>query len=427
MGEIKIGNRVTYTAHSPIRRGTKEDRESKTSEYVSDSQIGQYRRSANQVITEFDEFIRNKAHLGILDSIIVEQNTTENPFNLISINSDSDFCDRKEAYKEIPGFFGRLAICCSAATRRENMSVLFLGNILGRTAAKRKKTRKLYYRIDGDVRVTELPNEDQDNEKIHYPIPEEIKGISEAVEMATIGMQKKGSKVEVQVQDEDGNLTTIKKDADPKNQTLVINVGIFSVRNEMGAEENNAVRMCVITCNGVYSEESAMQVMTELKDNINKVEGCEEMGVFIVPMEKTPKMVSQGTRYVHCETLFANMVRDAISNSSREMETREAKLSIERMLNMNYSDNTSNASEGGTNIRKGMDNKNHESSEFSKENKNNASDLGEMCVDLEPPDLSRLVVQLPKLPNGLKNVKNLEQQEQTNPNPNPGKQIEKGL
>ncbi|MEC8881886.1 MAG: hypothetical protein VX737_01215 [Pseudomonadota bacterium] len=350
--KIILGERKTLLAKSPERQQTSSDRTSNTRDYVNLGQMGEYRRDHKRLGAKFDEFIRDNAGLGFFDSIVALQNTEDNPFEMISINSDSDFCDRKDAYLKIPGFFGRLAICCSLATRRENMSVLFLGNILGRKAAKKRRKRKLYCRGERNVAVTAISAEDHAAEEVGTVVPAEIEGICSAVERATVSMEKKGSKIEEEVIGEDGIPTVIQKEADPRNQTLVINVGVFSVKNEMMAEEGSAVRMCVITCNGVYRQDSAMQIMTQLKEDINKVKGCEKMGVFIVPMEETPLLISQGTRYVHCETLFANLVRDTISNSSRMVTQRESEWSVQNRLQGEPDDGLSAeylvSDEGGT-------------------------------------------------------------------------------
>lgn len=135
---VIIGPRETKRASSPQRERGASDCEPQSPRYVDEDYTEIYRGKQANLNRVFEQFIRKNLRLGGLDKINALQNTEECPFNMISINSDSDFCDRKEDYLKIPGFFGRLAICCSLATRRENISVLFLGNVLGKTKAKRK-------------------------------------------------------------------------------------------------------------------------------------------------------------------------------------------------------------------------------------------------------------------------------------------------
>ena len=316
------GTRRAVMAESPERSVTKSDCLPGTGEYVGKDQMGSYRSASTQIYNKFDDFIRQHAALSFMEKVVMVKNNQQDQFEIVAINSDNDFCDRKKGYLDTPGSFAQTRICCASATRRENISVIFAGNVLGESKAKRNITRKTYLRSgegigDHEVFVT---GDDGISSEVH--VPEYINKICNAVEETTATMPKKGKKTkEVEVGD-DGTSIIREKDVDPRDQTLVLNVGIFSVI--AGSEDGKKpVRMCAITCNGIYSQETAMRVMTELKEKINKVEGCEQMGVFIVPMEETPRMISKGTRYVHCETLFSNMIRDVASNSSRELQGQE--------------------------------------------------------------------------------------------------------
>lgn len=65
------------------------------------------------------------------------------------------------------------------------------------------------------------------------------------------------------------------------------------------------------------------------------------MQILIVPMEENPTIFNQGAaRYLHCETIFSDMIKDVIDNSSKEEYIRKCQYIPNRILGERQNNST---------------------------------------------------------------------------------------
>jgi len=250
-----------------------------SAQYLEDRLSYNYKNQHELLSEQFMDFLQSS--LGVAyDSapFTVCKNTMESPYQLISINTHSTFCDRNHGpeYAASKGFMNALTQCCSLATRREGMSVIFLRNP-SKQHLVGVKDRNLFCR-------TSEPNDSKAVFCIDC-VPTWINEICESIESIYVSLPKDGY----------------------RNKSLVVNTGFFTVEGPNDLRKT----MAVITANGIYQSANARIQMQKIEDAIKSVRP--DISVMIIDMQAMPKVKSSGT-LEHCETVFANLLQ-SISGS----------------------------------------------------------------------------------------------------------------
>lgn len=270
---------VLIEQDSPEKSPINPDFVDHSTQYLEDRLYYNYKNQHDSLTEQFMDFLQSSLGVAYASApFTVCKNTRESPYQLISINTHSTFCDRNHGpeYAASKGFMNALTQCCSLATRREGMSVIFLRNpskqhLIG------VKDRNLFCR-------TSEPNDSKAVFCIDC-VPTWINQICESIESIYVSLPKDGY----------------------RNKSLVVNTGFFTV------EAPNDLRktMAVITANGIYQSSNARTQMQKIEDAIKSVRP--DISVMIIDMQAMPKVKSSGT-LEHCETVFANLLQ-SISGS----------------------------------------------------------------------------------------------------------------
>lgn len=247
-------------------------------------------------------FIVNTLNLEISGLVM---NTPKDPYNLIAINSDSGFCDRKEgASYQGDDKLGVTKICCSEKTKTHRISVLFVGNVFEKRKAF--KPRTFHKRVSGQSMSEEV----EDN----LEIPEGITNIANALQETTISMPKKREiRNELVESSRDRGAAEAGQD-DSKlmvNATLIINVGLVKVTGQdvVTGEENLQKTFAIITMNGTQSFETGDVVAEDLVARIHAIDEYRKLPILVIPMKDVPNIAKEDKiTLLHCETLFADLV-----------------------------------------------------------------------------------------------------------------------
>lgn len=204
-----------------------------------------------------------------------QENGTDDPWNRLCINTASNFCDRNqgEAYQSPRAFASGIKQCCSLATRREGVSMVFLRNPKQEHRVG-KKTRYAFYRTsEFGMKPIEL---------VSKVLPKSLEDACTEIERiyATAAFDER------------------------ENKSLVMNVGFLNLVNQFDATQIKKV--AVITANGIYTNEEAQKQMERVQAVIRDI--SPEIDVYIVPKDDMPIVRKTGTRE-HCETVFADLVQ----------------------------------------------------------------------------------------------------------------------
>lgn len=281
---------------SPYGAPVPEDYTPLSKEYVVEDLQKQYTEKKNRLKSIFMGFLNQTLlqEWGCEYDAVnfqVRKNSVDDPFQLLSINTHRTFCDRNENYEgaSILGFANCLTQCCSQATRREGVSVIFLRNP-SKIHLAGVKDRFIYCRTsDASPRHSEFRVE---------RAPQKVQDICEAIEKIYINAPKgKG-----------------------RNRTLVINVGFFTVEEKDDSAGRIQKKVAIITSNGIYSAREAKVQMGKIEKAIQNI--APEVSILVVDPRDIPRVKHSGT-LEHCETVYSDLMSHLASPDNQETARRQ--------------------------------------------------------------------------------------------------------
>lgn len=275
---IALSNREMTLMESPFKSPMPGDWKPHHERYTDQSQIGSYAKQNQFLLDEFRCKLCELTGGEVVNSHwFFAKNTAENPWSRFCVNTASNFCDRNtgEAYQRPEAFVCGLKQCCSLATRREGVSMVFLRHPRDEQRVG-KKTRYAFYRTS-EFGVKPL-------EFLSRVLSPDIDKICAKIEHVYATAPFDG----------------------PENKSLVLNIGFLTLQSHSDPAQ---YPVALITANGMYNNQEANNQMKKIEAVIqSEVPGCM---VHIIPKEAMPRVKKTGT-VEHCETVFSNLVRNVL-------------------------------------------------------------------------------------------------------------------
>ena len=269
----------TKMMDSPHRHATQGDADLPRSIYNSSN----FHKQLTTCQEAFQSFVNGLMNTNRID---VTNNTSDDPWQRISLNSHSNFCDRNPSYDGMSlRDLARTVQCCSIATRNENMTTIFLNH------GNRR-------------RVGVFPRAPQEQGSANafdiHSLPDKIDHLSQVFMDAYTSLDI--SKIQVQ---SPSKMTTEKK------RSLIVNVGLITVYDKIDRRKEKTV--AIVTGNGQFQDRPQ-----EFDAHLSHIAECirEERGdieTFVVNHQMTP-IANKTRQLMHCEALCARLL-SAVSDS----------------------------------------------------------------------------------------------------------------
>ena len=293
----------TKLMDSPHRHATQADADLPKSIYNSSS----FHKQLTTCQEAFRSFVNGLMHT---NRIGVTDNTSADPWQRISLNSHSNFCDRNPSYGGMSlEDLARTVQCCSIATRNENMTTIFLNH-------------------GNRGRVGIFPRAPQEQSSANafdiHSLPEKVDHLSQVFMNAYTSLEI--SKIHVQSPDK---ITT------EKRRSLIVNVGLITVYDEMDRKRKKTV--AIVTGNGQFQDRPREfdAHLSHIAERIREERG--DIETFVVNHQMTP-IANKTRQLMHCEALCARLlgvlsdkrycrpVLDGMKENSKVQAERAAKI-----------------------------------------------------------------------------------------------------
>ena len=263
----------TKVMDSPHRHATQADADLPKSIYNSSN----FHKQLTICQEAFQSFINGLMHTS---RIGVTNNTSADPWQRISLNSHSNFCDRNPSYDGMSlRDLARTVQCCSIATRNENMTTIFLNH------GSRRRV--------GVFPRAPLEQSGANAFDIHS-LPEEVDHLSQVFMDAYTSLDI--SKIQVQ---SPSKITT------EKRRSLIVNVGLITVYDEMDRKKKKTV--AIVTGNGQFQDRPREfdAHLSHIAERIREERG--DIETFVVNHQMTP-IANKTRQLMHCEALCARLL-----------------------------------------------------------------------------------------------------------------------